>query len=264
MTCLQCGKELTDTQIKFCSKSCAATYNNKKRIKTTKGKTKIHKCIKCGKEFTGSIHLNPKLAKCDNCSKKTVTKSWIFDHNKANIQKWMDEHLSVQKIAELLGVGLHTTTRYINSIDPSYRKTSKRVSLSAQQLNMLHEMVSQNLPIATIARQFTVSYWTMLKILKIYYPDYKCTTNFKGNKKIPLMELLRSNSAVSNAKIRKKLIEEGYKEAKCECCGLSEWMGKPIVLELHHKDFNHWNTNIDNFQILCPNCHAYIHKNNIH
>lgn len=37
---------------------------------------------------------------------------------------------------------------------------------------------------------------------------------------------------------------------------LSEWMGKPIPLELHHKDGNHYNNDLSNLEILCPNCHA--------
>lgn len=44
---------------------------------------------------------------------------------------------------------------------------------------------------------------------------------------------------------------------KCECCGLTEWMGKEITLEVHHKDGNHLNNAFDNLQLLCPNCHSY-------
>lgn len=46
------------------------------------------------------------------------------------------------------------------------------------------------------------------------------------------------------------------KENKCECCGCSEWNGKPLTMELHHKDGNHYNNEINNLQMLCPNCHA--------
>ena len=53
-----------------------------------------------------------------------------------------------------------------------------------------------------------------------------------------------------------RLIREGYKERKCECCNNTEWLGKPIVLELHHIDGNRSNNNLDNLQLLCPNCHA--------
>lgn len=43
---------------------------------------------------------------------------------------------------------------------------------------------------------------------------------------------------------------------KCECCGLEEWMGKPIPLEAHHKDGDELNSTLENLQLLCPNCHA--------
>lgn len=43
---------------------------------------------------------------------------------------------------------------------------------------------------------------------------------------------------------------------KCECCGLSEWMGKEITLEVHHKDGDSLNNELDNLQLLCPNCHS--------
>ena len=43
---------------------------------------------------------------------------------------------------------------------------------------------------------------------------------------------------------------------KCECCGLKEWMGKPIPLEAHHKDGDELNSTLENLQLLCPNCHA--------
>ena len=47
--------------------------------------------------------------------------------------------------------------------------------------------------------------------------------------------------------------ERGY---KCECCGLSEWLGKPITLELEHVDADRKNNTRDNLKLLCPNCHS--------
>lgn len=43
---------------------------------------------------------------------------------------------------------------------------------------------------------------------------------------------------------------------KCECCGNTEWNGQPIPLQVHHIDGNHYNNEISNLQLLCPNCHA--------
>jgi 5-methylcytosine-specific restriction endonuclease McrA len=33
-------------------------------------------------------------------------------------------------------------------------------------------------------------------------------------------------------------------------------LGKPIPIELHHKNGDHYDNSLDNLEILCPNCHA--------
>lgn len=43
---------------------------------------------------------------------------------------------------------------------------------------------------------------------------------------------------------------------RCESCGLSEWMSKKITLEVHHVDGDSLNNELDNLQLLCPNCHS--------
>ena len=44
---------------------------------------------------------------------------------------------------------------------------------------------------------------------------------------------------------------------KCECCGITEWLGNPIKLEVHHLDGDRLNNELENLKLLCPNCHAY-------
>ena len=46
------------------------------------------------------------------------------------------------------------------------------------------------------------------------------------------------------------------REYKCECCGLSEWNNIPITLQAHHKDGDKTNNELNNLQLLCPNCHS--------
>lgn len=60
----------------------------------------------------------------------------------------------------------------------------------------------------------------------------------------------------STSHLHDRLLKEGLKERKCECCGNTEWMGHPIVLELHHIDGDHNNNKLENLQMLCPNCHS--------
>lgn len=45
-------------------------------------------------------------------------------------------------------------------------------------------------------------------------------------------------------------------DEKCNNCGISEWLGQKITLELEHKDGNHFNNARQNLEVLCPNCHA--------
>lgn len=75
-------------------------------------------------------------------------------------------------------------------------------------------------------------------------------------KYIPASEYLFNGSSIQAAKLKSKLLKEGIKENKYEGCGLTEWQGKPLVMQLHHIDGNNRNNELSNLQMLCPNCHS--------
>jgi hypothetical protein len=57
-------------------------------------------------------------------------------------------------------------------------------------------------------------------------------------------------------KLRRALIESG-REYICACCGREPiWNGKPLVLQVHHKDQNWLNDSPHNLDFVCPNCHS--------
>lgn len=73
-----------------------------------------------------------------------------------------------------------------------------------------------------------------------------------------LSEILIENSTwTSTYHLKERLFKEGIKEKKCECCGRTSWLDKPIALELHHINGIKNDLRLENLQILCPNCHAF-------
>jgi hypothetical protein len=91
------------------------------------------------------------------------------------------------------------------------------------------------------------------------------TTHFHGQawnkgKKLPerqpIETYLVENRLVQSNNLKKRLINEGLKQHKCECCGIAEWNGKITPIELDHIDGNRYNNTLENLRLLCPNCHA--------
>lgn len=65
-----------------------------------------------------------------------------------------------------------------------------------------------------------------------------------------------NSEIVHTSRFKQRLIDEGVFKYKCSCCGLKEWLGNPIPLELDHIDGNSQNNKKENLRLLCPNCHA--------
>ena len=115
---------------------------------------------------------------------------------------------------------------------------------------------------ASMARELKCKPETLNRYLEIWGITYNGNQSGKGttkinNRSMDLMTYLAESKDIQTNKLRRKLLEEGYKEYKCECCGNTEWMGHPIPLEVHHKDGDRNNNTLENFELLCPNCHAF-------
>lgn len=136
----------------------------------------------------------------------------------------------------------------------------------------LEIVVKQSLGIRDLCRKLNIipaggNYKTLNSKIKKWGID---TSHFTGSawnvgerykpfgKKRKLEEILVENSShVNSSSLRKRLLSEGIKENKCECCNLTMWLDKPIKLELHHSNGNNSDHRIENIELLCPNCHSY-------
>lgn len=112
---------------------------------------------------------------------------------------------------------------------------------------------------AYICKQLGCKQETLNSYLKKMNIEYAGRQNHNKGKVskayMPALEYIEKGFVKSHI-LKQKLIRDGIKEQKCEICGVSEWQGVILPLELHHKDGNHFNNELSNLQILCPNCHS--------
>ena len=65
----------------------------------------------------------------------------------------------------------------------------------------------------------------------------------------------KSEYHISGGRLLKALLK--IRPKQCEICKNTEWLKQPIKLQVHHIDGDNTNNNLENLQLLCPNCHSY-------
>jgi hypothetical protein len=72
----------------------------------------------------------------------------------------------------------------------------------------------------------------------------------------PLLEYLVAGRRVNRSHLKGRLLAEGLKQNRCECCGIADWRGAPLAMALHHANGDGLDNRLENLVMLCPNCHA--------
>lgn len=124
-------------------------------------------------------------------------------------------------------------------------KSSKTMAEAAQKMNM---------PFSTFKR----------KAGDLYQPNQggkgtsKTFVRNRYSERLETKDILEGkHPKYTTAKVKKRLIEEGYLECKCSWCGITDtWNGKPIVLHLDHINGVNNDHRLENLRLLCPNCHS--------
>lgn len=94
-----------------------------------------------------------------------------------------------------------------------------------------------------------------IKLLNLSIEHFKKYKIPKKEKK-QLSEIFIINSISCRSNIKKRLLNDLKWEYKCNKCGINEWQGKKISLELEHINGINNDNRIENLELLCPNCHS--------
>jgi hypothetical protein len=71
--------------------------------------------------------------------------------------------------------------------------------------------------------------------------------------------VLRTSGRRQYAKYLKRALIEIGRAYCCELCGnKGEWMGKPLTLQIDHRDRNWLDDRAENLRFVCPNCHGTV------
>lgn len=77
-----------------------------------------------------------------------------------------------------------------------------------------------------------------------------------NEKEIDPSKLLCENSRHTRHVLRSYILRNSILPYKCDICGISQWQGKTLSLELDHINGVNNDNRLENLRFLCPNCHS--------
>lgn len=157
----------------------------------------------------------------------------------------------------------YSTSMKRNSINEKISKKWDNKLYKGRRIEVIEDQIRNTINECNSMRELSIkldlSFGVMRKItlrLGLYLPN----KGGKGGRKLKIEELLtlgEKGNRRNGVYIKKRLLEEGLKQYRCEECENSgRWMNKELVLELDHINGKYWDNRLVNLRIICPNCHS--------
>lgn len=184
--------------------------------------------------------------------------------NESKLKKLVNSGKSLNEISKICGKS-YTTIRYwlrkykLKSRWSGFLQTKHT---NEELLTTAKESLNYTNFLMKICRKNSGGAWyhykNRLKKLGFDFSIFEENSGGKVTAKKKNIEALKSKRRLRR-KILNTLLKHNNIEYKCSNCGISEWLGKKLLLPIHHKDDNPAHNTLDNLCYLCPNCHNIQH-----
>jgi Winged helix-turn-helix DNA-binding/HNH endonuclease len=162
------------------------------------------------------------------------------------IRELRDQGLSYREIGDELGLTKPTVAYHVRRLGlPADEKASRRYDWEAIQA-----AYDSGLSVRECAARFgfCLASWTAAVRRGAIMPRAKA---------MPLEELLIvGRTQTQRGHLKSRLIKAGLKQNRCERCGISEWQGGPLEMQLHHINGDGLDNRLENLELICANCHS--------
>jgi predicted transcriptional regulator/5-methylcytosine-specific restriction endonuclease McrA len=164
---------------------------------------------------------------------------------RAAVERLLNEGIGIAEAAERLGVSKPTVCYHARKLGvPAQEKFARRHNWKA-----IAEAYEGGMSQRECRKHFGFSadaWGDAVKRGDIVARDHR----------IPLDNLLVRGRRTNRSHLKARLIAAGLKENRCEQCEISTWQGKPLNVQLHHKNGDGTDNRLPNLEFLCPNCHS--------
>jgi Zn finger protein HypA/HybF involved in hydrogenase expression len=78
----------------------------------------------------------------------------------------------------------------------------------------------------------------------------------RNKRRLKIEEIFTENSQVSGGILKRHILKSSIIPYLCAVCGLTQWNGTKITLQIHHVNGINNDHRVENLEFLCPNCHS--------
>jgi hypothetical protein len=161
------------------------------------------------------------------------------------VESLLNEGLANGEVAERLGISTATVSYHARKLGvPPDERFARRVDWAAVQ-----EAHDNGLSVRACARHFGFHKGSWHKAVQ------RGAIRPRSHL-IPIEELFVDDRKANRTHLKARLIAAGLKSNQCELCGISDWHGSPLSLQLHHMNGKGDDNRLENLHLLCPNCHS--------